>query len=104
MFKSLVLKSLTLIAVAAVPQFVAAQPQSMAVAYADLDLASPAGRATLDRRISQAVRTICGPMPIDFYERAARRTCMTSAQASAAAQTATKLARAARRVEVAQAR
>jgi UrcA family protein len=30
------------------------------VSYADLDLAAPAGRASLDRRIGAAVRSVCG--------------------------------------------
>lgn len=40
-----------------------AQPpaaQTVAVHYGDLDLGSPAGRAALNHRIRQAVRTACG--------------------------------------------
>ena len=34
--------------------------QTRIVSYADLDLASTAGRAALDRRIDRAVRAVCG--------------------------------------------
>jgi len=34
--------------------------RSVAVSYADLDLASEAGRATFDNRLRQAVRELCG--------------------------------------------
>lgn len=46
-----------------------AQPatHSVAVHYGDLDLASADGRATLDSRLRQAVRTACGdPSPADL--------------------------------------
>ena len=40
---------------------------SVAVHYGDLDLASADGRATLDSRLRQAVRTACGdPSPADL--------------------------------------
>lgn len=37
----------------------AAEAPSVSVAYADLDLSSTAGRATLDRRIARAVDAVC---------------------------------------------
>ena len=53
----------------AAPAF--AQPAAAAptrvVSYADLNLASAAGRAVLDRRINAAVRDVCGhAYPIDL--------------------------------------
>lgn len=40
---------------------------SVAVHYGDLDLASAGGRAALDSRLRQAVRTACGaPSPADL--------------------------------------
>jgi UrcA family protein len=36
--------------------------ERVVVSYADLDLASPAGVATLDRRILSAAQTACGPI------------------------------------------
>jgi UrcA family protein len=51
-----------LAAAASTPAF-ASVPRDSAtriVSYADLDLRAPAGRASLDRRIGGAVRSICG--------------------------------------------
>lgn len=39
----------------------AAEELSVVVKYGDLDLASPAGKATLDRRIAAAVEKVCSP-------------------------------------------
>ena len=44
----------------AAPVGALAAPETRVVSYADLDLASPAGRAALDRRIHGAVREVCG--------------------------------------------
>ena len=38
-----------------------ASPERVVVSYADLDLSSPAGIATLNRRILSAVQAACGP-------------------------------------------
>ena len=47
------------------PAFAAApKAETRIVSYADLDLASAAGRATLDRRIGRAVRAVCGTASI----------------------------------------
>lgn len=35
-------------------------PKEVRVQYGDLDLASPSGRDKLDRRLVQAVNTVCG--------------------------------------------
>jgi len=43
--------------IAATPAFAG---ESRAVSFADLDLSTPAGVATLDRRLDGAVRRICG--------------------------------------------
>jgi len=43
--------------IAATPAFA---DESRRVAFADLDLSTPAGVATLDRRIEGAVRQVCG--------------------------------------------
>lgn len=50
---------------AALPVGAAAQTYApdIHVAYADLDLSSPAGVAMLDRRISRATATICDNLP-----------------------------------------
>lgn len=40
-------------------------PNSVRVSVADLDLSSPTGQATLDRRISQAARQACGDAAVE---------------------------------------
>ncbi len=51
----------------ATPAFAQPASHSVAVHYGDLDLASADGRATLDSRLRQAVRTACGdPSPADL--------------------------------------
>ena len=43
-------------------------PRSVAVSYADLDLASEAGRRSFDNRLRQAVREVCGAAsPADLH-------------------------------------
>jgi UrcA family protein len=42
------------------PAFAGARDRSVTVATDDLNLASPAGRATLDNRIENAARVVCG--------------------------------------------
>lgn len=37
-----------------------AEQQSQTIGFADLDLTTPQGVATLDRRIANAVRSVCG--------------------------------------------
>jgi UrcA family protein len=44
---------------AASPTLAATAPRTQSVSYRDLDLARPEGRATLDRRIENAIRDVC---------------------------------------------
>lgn len=75
------------IALATLPA--AAEPVSRAVRYADLDLTSQAGRDGLDRRVTNAVRQMCGAMPeLALDQRANVRACRTSAQNDARTQVA----------------
>lgn len=65
MQKPLIIAASVLAAVslfAATPGIATAQPGETAIAVriADLDLASPAGQQSLERRIARAARTICG--------------------------------------------
>ncbi len=54
------------------------------VPHSDLDLASAAGQAALDRRLSVAAASLCGAAnPIDPAGNARRRDCMAAARASA---------------------
>lgn len=52
--------AISLMALAPVPALAQQAVPSVAVSYADLDLHSDAGVKTLDRRLADAVRTICG--------------------------------------------
>ena len=58
---------------------------SSKVSYADLNLSSVRGRATLDARISRAVNIVCGqrPAPVELERKAAYDRCRTAAQADA---------------------
>lgn len=40
-----------------------AEESRVIVQYSDLNLAAPAGRATLEARIRAAARQVCGPLP-----------------------------------------
>lgn len=54
------------------------------VSYADLNLANAAGRATLDRRIAGAARSICGSyFPADLEMAVLAKACRQDAIASA---------------------
>jgi UrcA family protein len=69
-----------------------------AVRYADLDLATPQGRAALDLRLFHAASALCGaPSPADPNGLADQAACIASARASASAQRDAVLASIARR-------
>jgi UrcA family protein len=58
-------------------------PEVRTVAYADLDLSSTVGRATLDRRIAAAVREVCGEAAsFDLARRHAVRECIAETRAN----------------------
>ena len=57
------------------------------VGYADLDLATPAGMAALDRRIAAAARNVCAA-PVYSTASKAEYTCRSAAAAAAWAQLA----------------
>ncbi len=68
---------------------VAPETVTVRVSYADLNLASPQGRAQLDRRIAGAARSICGtydPAQLEMFTLV--RTCRQEAIASARLPTA----------------
>jgi UrcA family protein len=52
------------------------------VFYGDLDLSTAEGRKTLDIRVDQAVREVCGPSGRDLGAMARRAECITTARAS----------------------
>lgn len=78
------------LALGAAPAFAADAPVSVKVSHADLNLASAAGRATLDRRVNAAVRQACAVSGYDVRDFAAANKCR--AQASTAARAATDAA------------
>jgi UrcA family protein len=54
------------------------------VSYADLDLTSPAGRSTLDRRVSHAAAGLClDNMRVPLEQFALQRQCYSSAMSKA---------------------
>ena len=63
------------------------EPQTRAVGYADLNLASPAGRARLAQRIDAAARAVCGwAAPTDLNGLDQVQQCRAEAVADAEAQ------------------
>ena len=81
--------SLIIAAALAIPAAASAQSEqpSTRVSYADLNLSTPAGRATFDRRIQHAIDGMCGRAPSGNLDAAAPIwKCRSAAEASAASQ------------------
>ena len=92
--------SAALLLSAATPALAASEPQGMSerVSFADLNLATPAGIATLNGRIDGAVRRICANAhPADISAGMQDRQCRVAAYRSVAARRAAVLAAAASR-------
>jgi UrcA family protein len=71
-----------------------AQPPAGTVRISDLDLATPAGVAKLDRRIGRAVAQLCGTaFPTDLNGRAQVESCRAETMKSVADQRTMLLAR-----------
>ncbi|HEY9554235.1 UrcA family protein [Allosphingosinicella sp.] len=68
------------------------EPASEIVSYADLDLGTPAGVATLDGRIDRAIRKVCGKAYMDLNTSQAVRQCRKETLASVQSQRASVLA------------
>jgi UrcA family protein len=59
------------------------------VAYADLDLSSPNGMATLQHRVSGAINEVCGQIsPMDLHAMQLGERCRKAARADAATRVA----------------
>lgn len=61
--------------------------RSVRVSYADLNLATQAGRAALDGRLDRAYKMVCSTPhrgPMDRYDRGCRRTAVASVQLNVA--------------------
>lgn len=68
---------------------------SRIVSYADLDLTTPAGQATLDGRLQAAVRQVCGrAFPRDLHSVKAVRNCRADTLSGVQAQRNDALAQA----------
>lgn len=62
----------------------AEESRQIIVQYSDLNLAAPAGRATLEGRIRAAARRVCGPIPVvDVREAQQVRGCHSTAVSTA---------------------
>lgn len=73
----------------------APQGPSVRVRYADLDLASPSGRATLESRVKAAVRQLCPRNSVGgFYAVLEHKKCILETTAQARRRTADAVARA----------
>lgn len=72
-----------------------ATPQSIAIKTADLNLASPEGQKTLERRIEHAARTVCRNPSVNTGTRIMSqkaKACLAKARSGARAQVAVLLA------------
>jgi UrcA family protein len=89
------MKSLALLAVVLGSTPILAQPPAGTVRISDLDLATPAGVAKLDRRIDRAVAQLCGAaFPTDLNGRAQIDSCRAETMKSVTDRRAMLLARA----------
>ena len=72
------------------------QPPSVTVFHADLDLSSNAGRATLERRLTSAIKRVCGehPAPTTLYEQVRARRCQSELSGKARGEVDLAVARA----------
>ena len=87
------MKSLILIALVLASAPALAQPPAGTVRISDLDLATPAGVAKLDRRIDRAVAQLCGAaFPTDLNGRAQVDDCRAETMKSVSDQRAVLLA------------
>jgi len=95
--KTIVIAALIAASVATLPA--AGQPAATrGVGYADLDLATPRGRATLELRLLHAASAACGtPSPADPHGPARQAACIATARAQAASQRDAAIAIAVRR-------
>lgn len=83
MRKFIITSALTALSLVALSTPASAETRSVSVQYADLDLSSPAGMATLEGRIAAAARTICGRAEVrSVHDGADQQRCIRQTQAS----------------------
>jgi UrcA family protein len=68
---------------ATAPAAAAEAVRTTTVSYADLNVHTPAGRATLDRRITDAARSVCSSANIGPAARVEEERCVRNAVAAA---------------------
>ena len=89
----LIIPTLLLASLAANPAHAGwSDPARQIVSYADLDLSTPAGVATLDGRIDRAIRKVCGKAYMDLNTSQAVRQCRKDTFSSVQHQRASVLA------------
>lgn len=83
MRKFIITTALTALSLAVISTPASAETQSVSVQYADLDLTSPAGVATLEGRIEAAAKRICGKTEVrSVHDGADQQRCIRETQAS----------------------
>ena len=89
MRKFIITSALTALSLVALSAPASAETQSVKVTYADLDLSSQAGMATLEGRIHAAAKKICGKIEVrKVGDGSAHQRCMDETQASASVEIA----------------
>ena len=102
MLKLLIAATVLPVAAVAIPAAAQTSRASIHVTYADLDLATPAGTAKLDRRIAGAAAKFCSEFDDhDLLRRATAQRCRRRLIASVTAQRAQAIAAAGPRRDVA---
>ena len=83
MRKFIITSALGALSLAAFATPASAESQSVSVTYADLDLSSPAGMATLESRIEAAAKKICGRTEVrNVHDGADQQRCIRQTQTS----------------------
>ena len=83
MQKTTITSALAALSLAAFSTPASAETRSVQVQYADLDLTSPAGVATLEGRIEAAAKKICGRVEVrSVHDGADQQRCIRETQAS----------------------
>lgn len=82
--RNIIVPALAALSLSAFSTPAAAETQSVSVQYADLDLSSPVGMATLEGRIQDAAKKICGTAEVrDIHDGLDWQRCVRATQASA---------------------
>ena len=81
--QKIIVPALAALSLAALPTAISAQTTSVVIPLADLDLSTPAGRATLEGRIAAAKARICGQVEVrKVREGGDQKRCLEETEAS----------------------